>query len=150
MRHWLVVMSEDNWEICAREGLLSLGAGAQRRLYRLSDGDLVWVYINRKYVDRQLPRIFQMRALAKVTGQTRYLDQSPWKPRDRQTFNYARPIEVVRQFTFSAADVLKTMSFVRKPEHWGWYLMNMPVALSDQDVRQLEAAAGLSAEPATL
>jgi hypothetical protein len=49
---WLVVMSEDNWEVCAREGLL--GRGAQRRLERMAEGDRVWVYVNSKHVDRQL------------------------------------------------------------------------------------------------
>src|SRR5436305_648849 len=38
MTDWLVVLPEDNWEICAREGLLGLGGDAANRLKRMAEG----------------------------------------------------------------------------------------------------------------
>jgi hypothetical protein len=36
MADWLIVLSEDNWEICARKGLLGPGRDAERRLNEVS------------------------------------------------------------------------------------------------------------------
>ncbi|MBO0706716.1 MAG: hypothetical protein J2P44_00025 [Candidatus Dormibacteraeota bacterium] len=55
MRDWLVTLSEDNWQVCRRERLLGLGSGREHRLGRLSEGDPVWIYINKRRVDRQTP-----------------------------------------------------------------------------------------------
>src|SRR5438445_179265 len=82
---WLVVISEDNWEICHREGLISV-AGNGSRLARLEVGDRVWVYVNRKHVDHQLPHVFEIRAVARVLGPLVTLPKSPWKARGRSTF----------------------------------------------------------------
>ncbi|MBO0706719.1 MAG: hypothetical protein J2P44_00040 [Candidatus Dormibacteraeota bacterium] len=111
MTGWLAVMSEDNWEICAREGLLGLGRDAERRLGRMADGDRVWVYVNRRYVDHQVPLVREIRATARVAGPVRCLARSPWKPRREQSFEFARPITVERTLALRAMELLKTMSF---------------------------------------
>ncbi len=140
MTDWLVVMSEDNWEVCAREGLLGLGRDAERRLGRMADGDRVWVYVNRKHVDHQVPHVYEIRAAARVAGPVRRLARSPWKARGEQRFEFARPIEVERSLALPARELLKTMSFAGRPPVWGMKLLNAPVRLTDEDVTKLEAA----------
>lgn len=141
MSDWLAVLSEDNWEICAREGLLGLGRDAERRLNRMADGDRVWVYVNRKYVDHQVPHIYEIRAVARVAGPVGRLDRSPWRARGDQRFEYARPIRVERRCSVPARELLKTMSFAGRPPIWGMKLLNAPVQLTKEDVRKLEDAA---------
>jgi hypothetical protein len=140
MSDWLVVLSEDNWEICARESLLGLGRDAERRLNRMADGDRLWVYVNRKHVDHQVPHVYEIRALVRVAGRVRHLTRSPWKARGDQRFEYARPIAVERRCSFPARELLKTMSFAGRPPVWGMKLLNAPVRLTDEDVSKLEAA----------
>jgi hypothetical protein len=139
---WLVVMSEDNWIICAREGLLGLGRDAERRLGRMADGDRVWVYVNRKHVDHQMPHVSEMRAACRVAGPVRHLRHSPWKPREGQRFEFARPIAAERSLAYPAKELLKTMSFAGRPPVWGMKLLNAPVRLTAEDVVKLEVAAG--------
>lgn len=133
-------MTEDNWQVCGREGLLGLGRDAERRPNRMADGDRVWVYLNRKYVDRQVPKVREVQAVARINGGVRRLVRSLWKARGQQHFEYARPIIVEHRCGFPALDLLKTMSFAGRPPTWGLRLLNAPVPLTEDDVRKLEGA----------
>lgn len=141
MDNWLVVLSEDNWTVCDREGLIGVGRNAEARLNRIAEGDRVWVYVNRKYVDHQVPRVQELRAVARVTGPVRHLDRSPWKPRGHQRFTVARPIEVERRYAVPVLELLKTMSFAGRPPVWGMRLLSAPLRLTDDDVEKLGHAA---------
>ncbi len=138
----LVVMSLDNWEICAREGLLGLGRDAERRLGHMADGDRVWVYVNRKHVHHQVPHVYEIRAVARVAGPVRHLNHRPWKARGAQQFEFARPIAVERTLALPARELLKAMSFAGRPPVWGMKLLNAPLRLTAEDVAKLEGAAG--------
>jgi len=140
MSDWLVVLSEDNWRICVREELLGLGRDAERRLNRMADGDRVWVYVNRKHVDHQVPRVQQLQAVARVMGPVRQLARSPWNPRGEQRFTVARPIAIERESAVPVLDLLKTMSFAGKPPAWGFRLLMAPLRLTDDDVAKFEGA----------
>jgi len=140
MNDWLIVLSEDNWQVCARERLLGLGRDAERRLNRMADGDRVWIYVNRRYVDHQVPRVQQLQAVTRVAGPVRHLSKSPWKPRGEQRFTVARPITIERQCAIPILDLLKTMSFAGQPPIWGMRLLNAPVLLTQDDVAKLESA----------
>lgn len=141
MDNWLVVLSEDNWRVCDREGLIGLRQNAEARLNRIAEGDRVWVYVTRKYVDHQVPRVQELRAVVRVTGPVRHLDRSPWKPRGEQRFTVARPIEVERRCAVPILELLKTMSFAGRPPVWGMRLLSAPLRLTDDDVKKLERAA---------
>jgi hypothetical protein len=149
MNNWLVVLSEDNWEICAREGLLGLGRNAERRLNRMAEGDRVWIYVNRKHVDHQLPRVQQLRAVARVTGPVRHLDHSPWKPRGDQRFMVARPIVVEQRCAVPLLEVLRNLSFAGRPPAWGIRLLDTPLRLTAEDVAQLELTLQSGQAPAS-
>lgn len=140
MNDWLVVLTEDNWEICARERLLGLGRDAERRLNRMANGDRVWIYVNRKHVDRQVPRVGQLQGVASVTGPVRRLEVSPWKPRGDQRFEVARPIEIRCRCKVPVLELLKTMSFAGQPPAWGMRLLSAPLRLTAEDVEKLEHA----------
>lgn len=137
---WIVVLSEDNWEICEREQQLALGRDADRRLGRMADGDRLWVYVNRKHVNHQVPRIQRLRAIARVAGPIRHLDQSPWKPRGNQRFHVARPITIEQRCDVPAVDLLRRMSFAGPYPAWGIRLRSAPLRLTASDVAALEAA----------
>lgn len=140
MSDWLVVLSEDNWEICRRESLLGLGRDGERRLGRLAEGDRVWVYVNKRYVDRQTPWVRRIRAAVIVIGPVRRLDRPPWRSRGDQTFPYARPIEVLRTLDLPGTDLLPELSFVSGNKGWGMQLLHAPLALTQSDVARLESA----------
>ena len=137
---WLVVLSEDNWEICAREGWLGLGRDGQRRLGRMADGDRVWVYISSARVGRQTPRVRRIRAVARITGPVQHLANPPWAARGKERFAAARPIHVERTLDLSG-DLLPTLSFAQPTGPWGLRLLNAPVPLTASDLRRLEVAA---------
>jgi len=137
MSDWLVVMTEDNWEICVEHRLLALTLRAQRGLASMQEDDKVWVYINRKRVDRQTPNVRRLRAVVRVKGPVRRLDASPWKPRNKETFSLAREIVVERQFDVPA-DVLIRLIFAGPSPRWGTNLLNAPLRLTPYDVQQLE------------
>lgn len=141
MSDWLVVLSEDNWEVCRREGLLGLGQDAERRLGRLIEGDRIWVYVNKRYVDHQKPWVRRIRALVRVTGPVQRLQRPAWRPRGDQTFPYARPIEVLRTFDLNGMELLPALSFARGTNRWGMKLLHAPLPLTQDDVASLEAAA---------
>lgn len=139
MSDWLVVLSEDNWEVCRRERLLGLGAGGERRLARMAEGDRVWIYINKRHVERQTPRVRRIRAAVRIAGPVRRLDHPPWRSRGHQTFPYARPIQVLRVLDLPGIEVLTQLGFAQGGA-WGFRLLHAPLALSESDVEKLETA----------
>lgn len=138
--HWIAVVTEDNWAISVRERLLGLGKDAERRLARMAKGDHVWIYVNRKHVDRQVPRVYEIRAIARISGPIEHRRKSPWKPRGDQRFLVARPIVIERTMAFPAIDILKRLSFAGPPRAWGVRLLNAPLRLTSADVAKLEVA----------
>ena len=140
MADWLVVMSEDNRLACIGAGLLGLGRGAERRLNRMAQGDRVWIYVNRRWVDKQTPRLCLIKSIAVITGPVRRLDKPPWASRRSQTFPHARPISIERSFDLPAGDLLPSLSFAAGKTRWGLSLLNAPILLSLKDVQQLHAA----------
>jgi hypothetical protein len=146
LSNWLAVLSEDNWEICAREGLLGFGRKSERRLNQMQDGDRVWVYINKKHVDKKTPRIMSIRALATIAGPLHRLSKPPWHPRGDQTFDLARAITVQQTFDLPAEVLLREMLSTR----WGGWsaqLLRTPLFLDDQDTATLEEALTNSGYP---
>lgn len=137
MAEWLVVLSEDNWAICSRVGLLGLGRNGRRRLNRMGQGDLVWIYVNKKYVHKQTPRVRRLRAVARLLGPTRHLEKPPWRGRAEERFAFARPIKIVRTIDASG-DILQKLSFGGNNTGWGIRLLNAPLALTRDDVARLE------------
>ena len=140
MTDWLVVLPRDNWEICAREGLL----GGTDRLERMADGDRIWVYVNKERTDSQLAPIRRIRASAIVRGPVRHLTHVPWNRRRAQSFPFARGITIERQFDIPGPELIKTLSFVVDPTNWGAYLRTTPIRLTVADVGKLEEAVGRS------
>jgi hypothetical protein len=141
---WLAVMSEDNWAICEREQLISVGGDAERKLSRFTINDRVWIYVNRKFVDHQVPHIYEVRAVVRVAGPVIPVRKSPWRPRGRSTYNYARQIKVERWLHIPAIELLKRMSFAGKPPVWGMRLLSAPLHLTAGDVAKLERAATMA------
>jgi hypothetical protein len=137
---WLTVLSEDNWEICAARGLLGFGSRAERKLAIMSEGDRVWIYVNKKYVDQKLPWLRRIRGLARITGPSRSLDSVPWRARGDQAFGFAKPITVESHLDIEATPLLKAMSFAGKSSLWGAPLQNAPLKLTARDVSKLERA----------
>lgn len=144
MADWLTVLSEDNWQICAAKGLLGFGQRAERKLAIMSEGDRVWIYVNKKYVDHQVPRLRRIRGLARITGASRSLDRVPWRTRGDQSFGFAKPITVECHLDIEATPLLKAMSFAGKSSLWGAPLQNAPLKLTPRDVSKLERALGAS------
>jgi predicted RNA-binding protein len=142
MADWLVVLSEDNWEICKKERLLGLGRDAESRLNRMANGDHVWIYINKKHVDRQTPWVRRIRAVVRIAGPVRHLAKPPWRPRGPENFPFARPIRVEREFDITG-DILRRLSFAKANKVWGIRLLNAPLALDKADVHRLESAGGV-------
>jgi hypothetical protein len=142
VKNWLVVISQDNWEICRNRGLLGMGNDGQFRLGRMSEGDLVWVYVNKLYVDHETPRVRQIQAVAQVAGPVQFLTSPPWRARGPQQFPYARAIDVVATLSLDAYSLFERMPFARRRGGGGvsHQLMNAPVALDDADVAVLRAA----------
>jgi len=137
---WLVVMSEDNWQICEREELISVG-GDGSKLDRFEYGDRLWIYVNRKYVDHQVPHVYEIQALARVSGPVMTLKKSPWRKRGRSEYKLARAIAVERRLRISALQLVKSLSFAGTPPVWGLSLLNAPLRLTPNDVKNLERAA---------
>jgi predicted RNA-binding protein len=140
MADWLVVMSEDNWNECSRRRLLGLGRKAQQRIARFSKGDRVWVYVNKKFVDHQTPRVRRIRALATVAGNPKVLKQPSWHARGENRFEVALPITIDQAYDFPAEQLLKSTAFARRPGGWRAALLNAPIELGNQDIGKLRSA----------
>jgi predicted RNA-binding protein len=142
MSEWLVALSGDNWCICASHGLLGLTKRQEPRLRLLNAGDRVWIYLSTQFVDRQLPRVYRIRAVARVTGPAERLERTPWHSRGQETFALAVPITVEREVDLPGKSLISSFSFVQRKESWGAHLLNAPIRLSEDDAVRLHRAAG--------
>ncbi len=138
MTNWLVILSQDNWNICIQER--KLGMPRQSQLDRMTEGDQLWVYIGRARVDRQVPKLRRLRALAKVAGPIEALSAPKWRARGAQAFSFARPISLIREFDVPGHDLLGRLSFAGGRPRWGLQLLQTPIRLTDGDQALLNKA----------
>lgn len=128
--------------------MLGLGRNGLQKLSRMEEGDRLWVYVNRKTVAHQVPRVREHRAVARVAGPVQRLSEVPWPTSQRgdrqETFSAARPIKVERDLAVPAEEVLRQLSFAasRNKNRWGWALIGAPLRLTDEDVLKLKEAVG--------
>lgn len=138
MSAWLIVLTEDNWEVCKREQLLGVSTRASGKLSGVKPGDRMWIYISRRFVDRQVPIVRELRGVAEVTGSATSIGKPRWQGRVGDAFDRTVPFRLVREFRISGVAAVQELSTMRKYARWGALVQNAPVRLDDREVAVLE------------
>lgn len=142
MAHWLIALTEDNWEVCRRERQLGLSKRAKGKLADAQPGDRLWIYISRRSVEHQLPKVREFRGIAEITGAASSIRSPRWSSRGDEHFASAVPFRMLRELRLPASVIVQELSRRRKYAQWGALVQNAPMRLDDREVAFLERAIG--------
>jgi len=110
-KYWILITSEQNYEICVREGLWGVEY-AKRMIREMKPGDLVVFYIKGK-------KIFAGPFI--VTTEVYYEDRVKIWPDKKYPWRIG--IKPYRRYVEkNAEDVVKELKFIEDPKNWGAYL----------------------------
>jgi predicted RNA-binding protein len=71
-QYWILCMSEDNYEIARKQGLIGMAERQRRAIQKLATGDMLTFYVSQKTVDSPpndpAHKVQQFRGIARITG----------------------------------------------------------------------------------
>jgi hypothetical protein len=136
-------MSEDNYEIARARGLIGMSEHAARAIQRISVGDLIVFYINRKQVDSSptdpAAKVQRFRGLAKVCGEAFESNDLIWHIREGELFPHRRPVEFLSDVSASVRPLIEQLSFATNTKYWALPLRRGYVEMTAKDFAAIQA-----------
>jgi predicted RNA-binding protein len=148
-RYWILCMSEDNYEIAKKQGLIGMAERQSRAIQKIATGDMLTIYISKKTVDSPpndpAHKVQRFRGIARVTGETFESDELIWHVREGEIFPHRRPVEFLADASAEAKPLIDKLSFVTNTVYWALPFQKGYVEISPTDFETIQAA--LQGEP---
>ncbi len=143
-RYWILCMSEDNYEIAKKQGLIGMSERQRRAIQKIATGDLLTFYITKKTVD-SLPndaaqKVQQFRGIARVTGEAFESNELIWHVREAEIFPQRRRVEFLAEGSAGARPLIDKLSFVTNTTYWALPFQKGYVEISPKDFETIQAA----------
>jgi len=142
---WLVTISEDNFQIALKEGLIGVSHRWRKPLEEMKEGDNIIFYIGKKKVGRGGPNssVSEFAGLAEVASPVFVGKERIWHSKETETFPYRRRIKFLPAATrVKALKICHSLEFIRNPDYWMLYFLTAIRKLSDADYETIKRAVG--------
>jgi predicted RNA-binding protein len=143
-RHWILCMSEDNYQIAKQHGLIGMSERAGKAMQHIGLGDMITFYINRKAVDAPpndpAAKVQQFRGIARVSGEPFKSDDVIWHIRDSEIFPYRRAVEFLSDAKADVRPMIEKLSFVTNTMYWALPLRKGYVEITPKDFETIQGA----------
>jgi hypothetical protein len=117
-RYWILSISEDNYLIAKKRGLIGITWRGKRAIYQMPISDIMTFYISKKRVDatRNNPsqRVQKIRGIARVTGEAFESNDVIWHVKPGELFPYRRQVEFLTDAIGDGRSLLRDFSYVTK------------------------------------
>jgi predicted RNA-binding protein len=149
-RYWILCMSEDNYEIARRRGLIGLAERHKVAMQKLAIGDMITFYISKKKVD-SLPndpadKVQQFRGLARVTGVAFESNDLIWHVREGEIFPHRRYVEFLADSRAETRPLIERLSFVTNTLYWALPFRKGYVEVTQKDFDTIHEALAVGSE----
>jgi predicted RNA-binding protein len=137
-------MSEDNYEIARKQGLIGMAERQRRAIQKIAIGDMLTFYISKKAVDSPPNdpdhRVQQFRGTARVTGEAFESIDLIWRVREGEIFPHRRKIEFLADASAGVRPLIDKLSFVTNTVYWALPFQKGYVEISPKDFDTIQAA----------
>ena len=141
--NWLVVISEDNFQIALENELIGVSERWRKPLEVMQEGDNIVFYISKKKVGKGGPHscVSEFRGLAEVTGPL-FLDKERiWHSKGDEIFSCRRKIRFVSaDAKVKVSDISGSLEFIKNPDYWMLYFLTVIRKISDADYKIIKKA----------
>jgi predicted RNA-binding protein len=143
-------MSQDNYEVARKEGLIGMAERQRRAIQKIASGDMLMFYISKKTVDSPpndpAHEVQQFRGIARVTGDAFESNELIWQIREEEIFPRRRQIEFLADGRTEARPLIDKLSFVGNTMYWALPFQKGYVEISAKDFATIQAAMGAPME----
>jgi predicted RNA-binding protein len=137
-------MSEDNYEIPRKHGLIGMSERAGKAMQHIDIGDMITFYINRKTVDAPpndtAAKVQRFRDLARVSGEPFESNDEIWHVRASELFPYRRAVEFLADARAEVRPLIGKLSFVTNTMYWALPLRKGYVEITPRDFATIQEA----------
>ena len=142
---WLVTISEDNFQIALKKGLIGVSHRWRKPLEEMREGDKVIFYIGKKKVGKGglHGSISEFAGLAEVTSPVFVSEERIWHSKGLEIFPYRREIKFSSTKTRAkASEIYRSLKFIKNPDYWMLYFLTAIRKISDADYETIKRALG--------
>jgi predicted RNA-binding protein len=137
-------MSEDNYEIARKQGLIGMSERHRRAIQRLAIGDMLTFYISKKHVDSPpndpAHKVQQFRGVARVAGESFESDDLIWHVREGEIFPHRRQVAFLGDASTEARPLIEKVSFVTNTVFWALPFQKGYVEITQKDFETIRGA----------
>jgi predicted RNA-binding protein len=142
--YWILCMSEDNYLIARKQGLIGMSEQAKTAIHKLGIGDMITFYISRKKVDSlsndPAQRVQQFRGIAKVMGEAFESDDVIWHVKGSEIFPYRRSVEFLSDIRTDVRPLIEKLSLVTNTMFWALPLRKGYAEITLRDFETIQEA----------
>jgi predicted RNA-binding protein len=143
-RYWILCMSEDNYVIARKHGLIGMSEWAGKAIHHIGIGDMMTFYINRRTVDAPpndpATKVQEFHGIARVSGEAFESDDVIWHVRDREIFPFRRAVEFLSDMRADVRPLIEKLSFVTNTMYWALPLRKGYVEITAKDFTTIQDA----------
>ena len=149
-RYWILCMSEDNYLIATKQGLVGMSERHRTTIQKLAIGDMMTFYISKKRVDSPpndpAHKVQRFRGIAQVSGEAFESNDLIWHVRDGAIFPHRRQVEFVADASTEVRPLIEKLSFVTNPAFWALPFQKGYVEMTHKDFETIRGAMEASRE----
>jgi predicted RNA-binding protein len=143
-RYWILCMSEDNYEIAKKQGLIGMAERQRWATQKIATGDMLTFYISKKTVDSPpndpAHKVQQFRGIARVTGEAFESNELIWHVREGEIFPHRRQVEFLADASAEAKPLINKLSFVTNTAFWALPFQKGYVEIAQRDFETIQEA----------
>jgi len=140
---WLVTISEDNFQIALKKGLIGVSHRWRKSLGEMQEGDKIIFYIGKKEAGKGglHSSVSEFAGLAEVTGPVFVSEEPLWRSKGSAAFPVRRKVEFLPTVTrVKALEMCRSLHFIKNPDYWMLYFLTPIRKLSDADFDTIKSA----------
>jgi predicted RNA-binding protein len=143
-RHWILCMSEDNYAVARKQGLIGMSERRRIAMQKLAIADIITFYISKKKVDSPpndpAHKVQQFRGIARVTSEAFGSNDLIWHVRKGEIFPHRRNVEFLADGSTEARPLIERLSFVTNTAFWALPLQKGYVKIMQKDFETIQGA----------
>jgi predicted RNA-binding protein len=143
-QYWILCMSEDNYEVAKKQGLIGMAERQRRAIQKIATGDMLTFYVSKKTVDSPpnapAHKVQQFLGIARVTGEAYESNELIWHVREGEIFPHRRQVEFLADTGAEAKPLINKLSFVTNTVFWALPFQKGYVEIAQKDFQTLQEA----------
>jgi predicted RNA-binding protein len=143
-RSWILCMSEDNYMIAMKQGLIGMSERTRKAIHQIGIGDMIVFYITRQRVDSPpndlAQKVQQFRGIARVTAEAFESNDLIWHIRDDEIFPHRRRVEFLSDSSTEVKPLIEQLSFVTNTTYWALPLRKGYGEITQKDLGTIQGA----------